>query len=109
MKKNPGEFIVIFVTAKDAAEAQRISRGLLEKKLIACANIVSSVNSFFWWEGKIDQSAEALVIMKSQKRCFPKIVSAVKKIHSYSVPEIIALPIVDGSRDYLDWIKASTR
>ena len=99
--------IVIFITAKDVEEAQKISEGLLKAKLIACANITQKVKSFFWWEGKIDSASEALLILKSQRRHFKKIVKAVKALHSYQVPEIIALPIIDGNPEYLQWIKKS--
>ena len=99
--------IVVFVTAKDEAEAQKISEKLLQAKLAACVNVISNIRSVFWWEGKIDQSNEVLLMIKSQKKLFSKIVAAVKSVHSYSVPEIIALPIVDGQKDYLQWIKES--
>ena len=99
--------IVIFVTAKDAVEAKIISDQLLEKKLIACANIVEGVQSVFWWQGKIDQAKETLIILKSKRSLFKKIVKTVKAYHSYEVPEVIALPIVDGNPDYLRWIDES--
>ena len=102
-------FIVVFVTAKDQEEAQKISRGLVGQELIACANILSGIKSFFWWEGKIDQADEVLLVMKTQQKFFPRVVKAVKALHSYSVPEIIALPIVDGNEDYLKWVSSVTR
>ena len=107
-KEMKQKFIVILVTAKDTAEAQKISQALLEKKLVACANIVPAVKSFFWWEGKSDNADEVLVIMKTQKKLFSKVITLVKALHSYSVPEIIALPIVAGSKDYLAWVAEST-
>jgi len=100
-------FIVVFITAKNVREANKIATKLIEKKLIACANIVSGVKSVFWWKGKVDKAKEVLLILKSQKRLLPKIIKTVKKWHSYDVPEVIALPIIDGNKDYLDWIKAS--
>ena len=99
--------IVVLVTAKDALEARTISDQLLEKKLIACANIVEGVQSVFWWQGKIDQAKETLIILKSKQDLFKKIVKTVKAHHSYEVPEIIALPIVEGNPDYLKWIDES--
>lgn len=101
--------IVVFVTAKDLSEAKRISQKLLEEKLIACANIVEGVKSFFWWQGKIDNAEEVLLILKTQENLFKKIVKTVKSVHSYEVPEVIALPIVDGNPDYLRWIDESLR
>ena len=99
--------IVVLITAKDAVEAKTISDQLLAKKLIACANIVEGVQSVFWWQGKIDQAKETLMVLKSEQRLFKKIVKTVKAHHSYEVPEIIALPIVDGNPDYLKWIDES--
>ena len=99
--------IVVFITAKDSAEAKTISDQLLEKKLIACANIVEGVQSVFWWQGKIDQAKETLIVLKSKQSLFKKIVKTVKAHHSYEVPEIIALPIIDGNPDYLKWINES--
>jgi len=101
--------IVVFITTKNFDEAKMISQGLLTAKLIACANIVRGVESLFWWRGKIDQAKEVLLVLKTQKRLFPKIVRVVKSSHSYDCPEIIALPIVDGSRDYLKWINDSVK
>src|SRR3989338_6912506 len=99
--------IVIFITAKDKEEAEKIAGHLVGEKLAACVNIVPGVSSAFWWENKIDQAQEVLMIVKSKKVLFGKIVAAVKKVHSYSVPEIIALPIIDGNKDYLKWISDS--
>ena len=100
-------FIIILITAKDKKEAQKIVRGLLEAKLIACANIIEGVQSLFWWQGKIDSSNEALLILKTKKTLFKQVSSKVKYLHSYQTPEIIALPLVAGSKDYLDWITSS--
>jgi len=90
---------------KNGREANKISAKLIEEKLIACANIVKGVNSIFRWKGKVDKVAEVLLILKAKKNCLPKIIKTVKKYHSYDVPEIIALPIVGGSKDYLNWVK----
>ncbi len=100
-------YIVVLVTAKDEEEAKKISEKLLSEKLIACANIVKGIESLFWWEGKIDHSNEALLILKTKRSLFKKVEKAVKSVHSYSTPEIIALPIVAGSQDYLKWINES--
>lgn len=99
--------ITVFVTAKDKEEGQKIARHLLAEKLAACVNLVPGIESFFWWEGKVDQAQEVLLIAKTQKKLFNKIVKAVRAVHSYSVPEIIALPIAAGFKDYLKWINDS--
>lgn len=102
-------FIVIFITTKSAMEANKIAKKLLEERLIACANIVNGVRSLFWWDSKVNKTLEYLLVIKSKKSQFKKIVETVKKYHSYSVPEIIALPIIEGNDDYLNWIDETVR
>jgi periplasmic divalent cation tolerance protein len=97
-------YIVVFITAKDAEQAQEIARRLLKQRQAACVNIVPEVSSHYWWKDKLDSATESLLIVKTKESLLPEIISSVKKIHSYSVPEIIALPIIGGSQDYLDWI-----
>ncbi|HBR14868.1 MAG TPA: cytochrome C biogenesis protein CcdA [Candidatus Omnitrophica bacterium] len=100
--------IVVLMTAKDAGEAEKIVTQLVEAKLIACANIIRGVQSIFWWEGKMDKADEVLVVLKTRKTLFKKVEKMIKSLHSYTVPEIIALPVIEGSKDYLNWIKNST-
>lgn len=100
-------YIIVLVTAKDKAQASKIAKGLLEAKLIACANIITGVESFFWWQGKIDRSKEVLLVLKTKSNLFKKLESKIRSLHSYEVPEIIALPIVSGSKAYLKWIDDS--
>jgi periplasmic divalent cation tolerance protein len=97
-------YIVVFITAKDAEEAEKISKTLVKRRLAACVNIVAEVSSRYWWKDKLDTAQESLLIVKTRDTLLPDIIKTVKKAHSYSVPEIIALPIVGGSPDYLDWI-----
>ncbi len=104
---NP-EFVIILVTAGDTAEAELISQKLVEKKLVACCSIVSPVSSLFHWKGNVEKETEALMILKSVKSHFDQIVTEVQKLHSYETPEIIAIPIIGGSDDYLNWIKTET-
>lgn len=99
--------IVVLVTASSKEEAERIAKGILEKNLAACVNIIDGVNSFFWWEGKIDSSAEALMVIKTNKAKLDELSALIKSLHSYDTPEIIALPIVAGDKKYLDWINES--
>ena len=105
LKKNG--HVVVLVTAKDMEEAQKIAKGLLQAKLIACANIVPQVQSLFWWQGKIDQANEVLLILKTQTKKIDEIITKVKSLHSYDVPEIIALPIAAEHKDYIKWIDES--
>lgn len=102
-------FIVVLVTAKNKREANRIAKVLVEEKLIACANIVTNVESIFRWQGKLDKLKEVLLILKTKKKNFQKLSKIIQKLHSYETPEIIALPIVLGQTDYLKWMDESTR
>lgn len=102
-------YIVVLVTVPNKKEAQRIARALLKNKLVACVNIVPKIESHFWWQAKIDSVSEALLIIKSQKSKLNKIIKLVKSIHSYEVPEIIALPIIGGNKSYLEWLDESLR
>jgi len=96
--------ILIFMTASTREEATKIVRCLLEEKLIACANIVGPINSLFWWKGKVDEASEFLILMKSHSKLFSKISKRVREMHSYEMPELIALRIEKGLPTYLNWI-----
>jgi len=100
-------YLIVFMTAANMEEAVNIVRTLLEEKLIACANIVDNVSSLFWWQGKIEEENEVLAIMKSSQKLFKKLSERVAELHCYDVPEVLALPIVDGSQSYLDWLKVN--
>ncbi|MDD2680143.1 MAG: divalent-cation tolerance protein CutA [Candidatus Omnitrophica bacterium] len=101
--------IIVLITAANKKEADTIARKLIKNKLAACVNIISGIKSLFWWQGKLDRAKEALLMVKSRKEKFNKIVKAVKSSHSYSVPEIIAIPITSGFKPYLKWIDDSLR
>ena len=96
--------IVILVTAPNTAQAKKIADFLLKKRLAACVNIIPNLESLFWWQGKVDKAKEALLLIKSKKQLVTQLIKAVKSKHPYDVPEIIALPIVSGNKDYLNWI-----
>ncbi len=98
------DYIVILVTAKDSEEAEKISKKLVEERLIACANIVSPVTSFFHWVGNVERAEECLLVMKSRRDLFAEVERQVRGLHSYEVPEVLAFPIVEGSKAYLDWM-----
>ncbi len=102
-------YIVILVTAKDKKEAQKISSALIKAKLAACVNIIDKVDSLFFWESKINRAKESLLVIKSKKEKLPRIIKLVRSLHSYKVPEIIAIPIISGDKPYLRWIDASLR
>ena len=87
-------YIVIFITVSNKKEAQRIAKELIRQKLAACVNIVEKVESLFWWQAKVERAREALLIVKTKKELLNKLIRLVKSLHSYTVPEIIALPII---------------
>ena len=103
-----GDPIVVLITAASREEADRIARRLVEDRLAACVTIVPQVRSIFLWEQKLSQEDEVLLLVKSRRARFAQLAAAVKRLHSYSVPEIIALPVVTGSADYLRWVSEST-
>ncbi|WP_456474551.1 divalent-cation tolerance protein CutA [Candidatus Pyrohabitans sp.] len=98
-------YAVVFITAKDAAQAREIARRLVEERLAACANIIEKVTSIYWWRGKLEEEEEVLILIKTLKEKVPAIIERVKELHTYEVPEVIALPIVEGSEDYLRWLE----
>ena len=102
------EETVVFITAPNEEEAARIARSLVESRLAACVNIIHNIRSIYTWQGKIEDDAEVLMIVKTQIKRFDALAAKVRELHSYDVPEIISLPITDGSEDYLKWIKQST-
>jgi periplasmic divalent cation tolerance protein len=99
--------IAVFMTCSSRREARSISDALLAERLIACANIVPAVESKFRWKGKVETSPEVLVVMKTARTKFARLESRIRRLHSYEVPEIIALPAVEASRPYGRWIEES--
>jgi periplasmic divalent cation tolerance protein len=98
------ENVVIFITTGTDEEAHKVAEALLKNKDAACVNIVPRIRSLFWWHDKLDSAQESLLIVKSKASLLSEIVRLVKQVHSYDVPEVIALPIIGGNPDYLDWI-----
>jgi len=101
--------IVVFVTCGSEEEALKIANALVEAHLAACVNLIAPVRSIYRWEGKIWDEKEWLLIIKTQKQRFEALEKRVRSLHSYSVPEIISLPITEGSSAYLNWIKENTK
>lgn len=102
-------YIVVLVTVPRGQKAKKIVKFLLSEKVAACVNIIPKVDSFFRWQGKIDKAKEVLLVIKTRKNLFAKLVKAVRSKHPYTVPEIIALPIISGNKEYLEWICDSCR
>ena len=98
-----------YITCDNIKEAKKISSILLKKKLIACANIFNDIQSVFFWKNKVNFSKEVIIMGKTTKKLQSKIISEVKKIHSYDVPCIIFSKISSGNKDFLNWISDSTK
>jgi len=103
------EPIVVLVTCGSEEEALKIANVLVEEHLAACVNLISPIRSIYRWEGKIWDEKECLLIIKTQKQRFEELEKKVKSLHSYSVPEIISFPIVEGASSYLSWINENTK
>ncbi len=101
--------IIVFITAPNKDDAAMIARALVETKLAACVNILENIRSIYTWQGKVEDDSEVLMTVKTRKELFGALSDKVMELHPYDVPEIIALPIVEGSKDYIQWIKDSTR
>jgi periplasmic divalent cation tolerance protein len=101
--------VVIFVTTGTEQEAHKIAELLLTKRKAACVNIVPKVDSSFWWQGKLDSAQESLLVIKTRASLLYEVIELVKGVHSYEVPEIVALPIIGGNEDYLKWIDDEVR
>lgn len=97
-------YVVVLVTTSSVKEAEKIAQTLLEKRLAACTNIVPGVHSRFWWKEKIERCDETLMIIKSKSEVFDELVESVRAVHSYQVPEIVAVSIQRGFTGYLAWI-----
>jgi periplasmic divalent cation tolerance protein len=100
--------IIVFITASSEEEAAKIARALVEARLAGCVNIIKNIRSIYSWQGKIEDEPEVLMIVKTQKSLFDSLTKKVEELHSYTVPEIIVLPIAEGSKDYLKWLREVT-
>lgn len=100
-------FIQVMTTVETKEQAQSIARHLVEEKLAACVQITGAVESTYRWAGKIETAREYLCLIKTRKDLFTRVESAIKKLHSYETPEIIAVPIINESKEYLKWLDES--
>jgi periplasmic divalent cation tolerance protein len=101
-------YVVVFITVDSQETARKITDKLLTERKAACVNIIPKVESQYWWQGKIESTNELLLIVKTHAVLLEELIALVKQNHPYSVPEIIALPIIGGNKDYLKWIEAET-
>jgi len=101
--------IVVLSTCANEAEAERLARLLLDERLAACINVVPHLRSYYRWKGAVETGDECLLVIKSSRELFDSLRHAIEKAHSYEVPEVIALPVVEGSANYLNWIAANVQ
>lgn len=104
MSNGSPEHVIIFVTTSSKDEAQRIGMVLLQERQAACVSIVPETDSHYWWQGKRESAKETLLMVKTRTSQINRVVNLVRQNHSYAVPEIVAVPIIGGNPDYLDWI-----
>lgn len=97
--------IVVFSTASSAEEAEKIARVLVEERLAACVNVLPGARSVYRWKGAIESSEEWVLVIKSSRERFDRLRARLEKVHSYEVPEVVALAVVDGSKNYLNWLE----
>jgi periplasmic divalent cation tolerance protein len=102
-------YLIIFCTVPDSATAKKITRILVEGKLAACCTILEGANSIYSWENKIQDETELLLIIKSRQELFAELEQQIKKLHPYEVPEIIAMPIINGNQEYLKWMEKNVK
>lgn len=101
-------YCIVKCTTASKEDSINIAKHLLEKKLIACANIIPSITSLYEWEGKFNQNEESIILMKSKEHHFEEIENEIKKVHKYEIPEILCIPIIKGNKDYLNWLDKQT-
>lgn len=102
------EYLQIATTVEKKEDGYAIARALLEKRLAACVQVSAPMTSIYWWQGEIQQAGEYLCLIKSRRELYPEVEAAVKEMHPYEMPEIVATPIVAGSPEYLAWIATET-
>ncbi len=103
------EYVIVFVTVGNREEASRLARALVEERLAACVNLIPTVASTYWWRGQIEQADEVLLVIKTRQDLLDVLTTRVRALHSYTVPEVVALPILGGNPAYLAWIDESVR
>lgn len=108
MSKSRSNILIVFMTAPNRREATRIARSLVREKLVACANIVPEVTSIFHWEGRVQKSREVLLILKTTNRRYHALENTIRSMHSYEVPEIVAVPVARGLDQYIEWVREET-
>lgn len=100
--------VIVYMTTKDKQEAEKIGQALIESKLAACVNIVDGMQSMFWWQGQVEKDEETVLLAKTKVGLVTKLTQKVKSIHSYDCPCVLAMPVIDGNPEFLQWIQEET-
>jgi len=103
------KYIQILTTVEKKKDAEKIAKIIAEKRLAGCIQIIGPITSTYWWEGKLEKSKEYLLAIKTRKELYKEVEKEIKKVHPYKVPEIIAIPIIEGSEEYLKWLSKETK
>lgn len=101
--------IVVYSTCSSAEEARKLAAHLVEQRLAACVNVFRGVDSFYRWKGKVEQAPEVLMVIKTSRELFDRVRAEMERLHTYEVPELIAVPIVAGAPNYLNWLEAELK
>ena len=104
-----GEVVALLVTAPDEETGRRIARALVEERLAACVNVLPGVHSFYRWKGVVEEADEVMLVAKTRAERAAALAARVRALHPYELPEVVALPVTDGSRAYLRWVVAESR
>lgn len=102
-------YALVYITTSGEEESKRIGKTIVEERLAGCVNIISAIDSLYWWKGEIEEDNESILIAKTKVSNVENIIKRVKEIHSYENPAILAIPIINGSKDYLDYLDAEIR
>jgi periplasmic divalent cation tolerance protein len=103
-----GEFIVVMTTLPDAGVAKALVRSLVDRRMIACGTVIDPVTSIYRWKGAVEESNEVQVLIKTHRDRFAELETAMRDLHPYDVPELLALPVAEGLNDYMTWVKTET-
>ena len=109
MQAPQGRGYLVYTTCRDEAEARRIGRAMVERRLAACANIVPAIVSYYWWEGSLQEDGEALLLLKTTQQAVPSLLDAIRQMHSYTVAAISAIPLDAVNPPYLRWLHDEVR
>jgi len=103
------EYRIVYMTTENKDQAREIGRVLVQERLAACVNIIDGMNSMYWWEGKVQDDSETVMIAKTKASLVAELTERVKRLHSYDVPCVVSVQLLEGNRDFLDWIGRETR